>query len=326
MTTGQRVRIGVKTSPQDTDWRTLDATWARIGECDVFESVWLNDHLTNARDACGGASLETLTTLAALAHHVGGKWLGIAVLSATFRHPAVLAKQLTVLDHVSGGRLIVGLGAGWHQPEHIPFGIPFPPIAERFDRFESALSVVRALFSDEARSLPGVTQPDRFVALAGATNEPGTLTRGGPPIWLGGQRRRGIDLAARYAQGWITPFLLPGGRTDRLHYFVELRTKLLARMAEIGRDPTGFEFAIQVPTGATTTSRRDGLRLALDSIDSGANHVVLAMPSNLGPDGVAAVAEELAAPLRDAVRSGSSGGMGSLLLQGTRQRGMIGPT
>jgi alkanesulfonate monooxygenase SsuD/methylene tetrahydromethanopterin reductase-like flavin-dependent oxidoreductase (luciferase family) len=299
VTSRNPVRIGIKTSPQDIEWPTLDASWARIGEHDVFESVWVNDHLTNARDAQGGASFEALTTLAALAHHVTGKWLGIAVLSATFRHPAVLAKQLTVLDHVSGGRLIVGFGAGWHDPEHLPFGIPFPPIRERFDRFESALGVLRTLFSDEARQLPGVTRSDASYPLAGATNEPGTLTRGGPQIWLGGQRRRGIDLAARYAQGWITPFLLPGGRTDRLAYFLELRERLLARMREIDRDPSGFEFGLQVPTGSTADSRRDGLRLALDGARAGATHIVLSMPPVLGPDGIQAVAQEMAMPLRE---------------------------
>jgi alkanesulfonate monooxygenase SsuD/methylene tetrahydromethanopterin reductase-like flavin-dependent oxidoreductase (luciferase family) len=301
VTERRQVRIGIKTSPQDTDWSTLDATWARIGEHDAFESVWVNDHLTNARDASGGASLEALTTLAALAHRVPGKWIGIAVLSATFRHPAVLAKQLTVLDHVTGGRLIVGLGAGWHDPEHLPFGIPFPPIVERFDRFESALGVVSALFSDEARRLPGVTRPDPFYPLAGATNEPGTLTPGGPPIWLGGQRRRGIDLAARYGSGWITPFLLPGGRTDRLAYFVELRARLLARMTEVERDPAGFEFAIQVPTGATGATRRAGLHLAVDSVAAGATHVVLSMPPELGPAGIDAVVADIAGPLREAL-------------------------
>lgn len=296
-----RVTIGIKTSPQDTDWATIDSIWAQIGEYDVLESVWVNDHLTDAVVPRAGASLEALTTLAALAHRVVGKWLGVAVLSATFRHPAVLAKQLTVLDHVTGGRLIVGLGAGWHELEHRPFGIPFPPIAERFDRFESTLGVVRALFSDEARSLPGVTRPDPFVALTGATNEPGPLTPGGPPIWLGGQRRRGIDLAARYAQGWITPFLLPGGRTDRLAYFSELRGRLLARMAEIGRDPAAFVFAIQVPSGSTAAARREGLRLALDSVNAGASHIVLAMPPELGPAGVRAIVREIATPLREAV-------------------------
>ena len=301
MTGGQRVSIGIKTSPQDTDWATLDAAWARIGEHDVFESAWVNDHLTNARDPKGGASLEALTTLAALAHRVPGKWLGIAVLSATFRHPAVLAKQLTVLYHVTGGRLIVGLGAGWHDPEHLPFGIPFPPIPERFDRFESTLGVVRALFSDAARSLPGVTRPDQFYPLDGATNEPGTLTPGGTPIWLGGQRRRGIDLAARHAQGWIMPHLLPGGRTDRLPYFVEHRAKLLARMTEVGRDPAGFEFAMQIPTGTSRESRLEGLQLALDAAGAGATSLVLSMPAALGAEGIDLVARELAAPLRNAL-------------------------
>ncbi len=300
MTPAAPFRIGIKTSQQDTDWRTLDADWTRIGEHAVFDSVWLNDHLNNTKDPIGGASLESITTLAALAHRVAGKWVGIGVLSATFRHPSVLAKQLTVLDHVTGGRLIAGLGAGWHDPEHTPFGIPFPPIAERFDRFESVLGIVRAMFSEEARQLPGVTLDDRYTPLASATNEPGTLTPGGPPIWLGGQKRRGIDLAARYAQGWIIPFILPDGRTDMIPYFAERRSMLLGRMAELGRDPDGFEFATQIPTGSTPDAWRHTLDLARGFVGVGASHVILSMPPNLGPDGVDAIVNEIAAPLRAA--------------------------
>ena len=266
----------------------------------MFESVWLNDHLTSTGDATGGASLEALTTAAALAHHIPGKRLGIGVLSATFRHPSVLAKQLTVLDHVTGGRLIAGLGAGWHEPEHGPFGIPFPPIAERFDRFESALAVIRALFSDEARQAPGVTRPDPYVSLTNATNMPGTLTPGGPTIWLGGQKRRGIDLAARFAQGWLIPFVLPDGRTDHVPYFAERRTMLLDRMTELGRDPMGFEFATQIPTGSTLEEWRTTQDLAHQFVAVGANHVILSMPPNLGRDGVDAIATEIAIPLRAA--------------------------
>jgi alkanesulfonate monooxygenase SsuD/methylene tetrahydromethanopterin reductase-like flavin-dependent oxidoreductase (luciferase family) len=291
-------RIGIKTSQQDTDWATLDADWARIGEHDVFESVWLNDHLNNTRAPLGGPSLEAVTTLAALAHRVPGKTVGIGVLSTTFRHPSVLAKQLTVLDHVTGGRLIAGLGAGWHEPEHTPFGIPFPPIRERFDRFESSLAVIRAMFSEEARGLPGVTRPDPYYPLAGATNEPGAFSPAGPTIWLGGQKRRGIDLAARYAQGWIIPFILPDGRTDHVAYFGERRSMLLARMAEVGRDPAGFEFATQIPTGATPDAWAATLTLAHGYVEVGANHVILSMPPNLGPAGVDAIATAIARPLR----------------------------
>lgn len=126
-----RLHIGFKTSPQDVDWPTLDATWATAGELDVFDSGWMNDHLSDPNLATGGSSWEPLTLAAALARRVPGKWLGHAVLSNTFRHPAILAKQATALDHITGGRFILGLGAGWHDGEHAADGIPLPPVGER---------------------------------------------------------------------------------------------------------------------------------------------------------------------------------------------------
>src|SRR4029079_6784749 len=119
----RHIPIGIKTSPQAVDWATLDAMWARIGTYDVFESFWINDHLTDISFDRHGPSLEALTTAAALLRHVPGRWIGHAVLSNTFRHPAVLAKAATVLDHATGGRFIVGLGAGWHEGEHVSLGI-----------------------------------------------------------------------------------------------------------------------------------------------------------------------------------------------------------
>ena len=86
------VSIAIKTSPQSVDWATLDADWARIGEHDVFGAVWMNDHLTDAGKERHGPSFEALTAMAALVHRVPGRWVGHAVLSNTFRHPAVLAK------------------------------------------------------------------------------------------------------------------------------------------------------------------------------------------------------------------------------------------
>ena len=163
MTPVRRIAIGIKTSPQAVDWPTLDGAWARIGEHDVFDSAWMNDHLTDISRERHGPSFEALTAMAALVRRVPGKWVGHAMLSATFRHPAVLAKAATVLDHATGGRFIVGLGAGWHEGEHLPFGIPLPSMPERFDRFESAVHVLRALWSDAARVPPGVTRPDPFI-------------------------------------------------------------------------------------------------------------------------------------------------------------------
>ena len=106
-------RIGFKAAPQEVDWATLDATWAAAGEYGVFDAAWLNDHLTDSGQEHGGKSIEGLTLAATLAYRVPSKWIGHSVLSNTFRHPAVLAKAATVLDQATGGRFIVGLGAGW---------------------------------------------------------------------------------------------------------------------------------------------------------------------------------------------------------------------
>ena len=298
-----RISIGIKTSPQEVDWPTLERAWARIGEHDAFESVWMNDHITNATLERGGRSWESVTAMAALAHHVPGKSLGHGVLSNTFRHPVLLAKQATLLDHLTRGRFIVGLGAGWHVGEHVPFGIPLPDMPERFNRFESAVHVLHALFSEEATREPGVTRPDPFYPLDGATNLPGPLTAGGPPLWLGGNKRRGIALAASLAQGWYMPAVVPheGARPSDLDYFSEKREAVLAAMAVIGRDPAGFSFVAQMPTGRTSDEHATALQLARDAVRRGATHVVLGMPPALGAAGVDAVAREIAEPLRESV-------------------------
>ena len=296
---GRRISIGIKTSPQAVDWPTLDAAWARIGTHAVFDSVWMNDHLTDINLARAGASWEALTATAALVHHVPGKWVGHAVLAMTFRHPAVLAKAAAVLDHATGGRFILGLGAGWFDPEHVPFGIPFPPMPERFDRFESGVRAIQALGSAAAASEAGVIRPDLFYPLDGATNDPPPLTPGGPQIWLGGQKRRGIALAAEVAQGWLLPAVVTTDKapTD-LAYFSDRRDALLAALAVAGRDPATFAFGAQIPTGADGTSRRAALEAAFEAVRLGATHVILGMPPRLGADGVDAVAEEVARPLR----------------------------
>ena len=301
MTAARRIAIGIKTSPQGVDWPTLEGAWARIGEHDAFDSAWMNDHLTDISRERNGPSFEALTAMASLVHRVPGKWVGHAMLSNTFRHPAVLAKAAIVLDHATGGRFIVGLGAGWHEGEHLPFGIPLPPMPERFDRFESAVHVLRALWSDAASTPPGVTRPDPFYPLAEATNEPPPLTRGGPPLWLGGQKRRGIALAAAVADGWAAPTVTAPGIPSDLGYFSEKRDAILAALAAIGRDPASFEFSAQVPTGTTSHDRRWALGQAREAAGRGATHIILGMPPALGAAGVDAVAREVAAPLREAL-------------------------
>jgi alkanesulfonate monooxygenase SsuD/methylene tetrahydromethanopterin reductase-like flavin-dependent oxidoreductase (luciferase family) len=288
------VRIGFKTSPQDVDWPTLDATWARAGELAVFDSGWLNDHLTNMDAADPGPSFEALTLLTALVHHVPGVTVGHAVLSNTFRHPVLVAKAATVLDHATAGHFVLGLGAGWFEAEHEPFGLELPPLGPRIDRLVSAVAVIDALFSPAAAVPPGVTRPDPFYALAGATNMPPPLTAGGPPIYLGGQGPRGLRLAAQSAAGW----LLPGANAGDDVYFGEKRQALVEAMQAIGRDPGGFDFVGQVAAGRTAESRADALGAARRLIAAGATHVILGMPGDLGPAGLDAVARELVGPLR----------------------------
>lgn len=290
--------LGFRVSPVYTeglDWPTLAATWTLAGETRLFDAGWISDHLTDASREHGGPALEAMTTLAALASRVPGMWTGVAVASNTFRHPAVLAKSATVLDNVTGGRFILGFGAGWHEGEHDQFGVPLPAMPERFDRFESAVEVLAMLFSDAARRPPGVNLPDRFYSLKAATLEPPPMRRGGPPLWLGVAKPRGIALAARFATGWP----MPGNRPGDLAFFAEKRDELRHAIEAAGRDPDDFTFAAQLTCGGTDGELRESRRLAQSFLRSGANHLILSVPAPMGPNGLARMAAEVAAPLRD---------------------------
>ena len=290
--------LGFRISATDSeglDWPTLAATWSLAGDLGLFDAGWLSDHLTNSSAEHGGANLESLTTAAALASRVPGMWVGIAVAANTFRHPAVTAKAATVLDNVTGGRFILGLGAGWHVGEHAQFGIPLPPMAERFDRYESAVKVLTALFSDAARRPPGVSLDDPYYPLLDATTEPPPVRPEGPALWLGGQKRRGIALAARYAEGWP----MPGNRPGDVAYFAEKRAEISRALESEGRDPADFSFAGQLNCGGTKDDLRQARAVAGEFVSAGATHLIIGVPARLGPDGLARMAAEVARPLRD---------------------------
>jgi alkanesulfonate monooxygenase SsuD/methylene tetrahydromethanopterin reductase-like flavin-dependent oxidoreductase (luciferase family) len=281
------------TASAGLDWPTLDAMWAAAGEAVVFDAGWMSDHLSDASHERGGVAFESFTSLAALAHRLPGRWLGVAVASATFRHPALLAKEATVLDNITGGRFILGLGSGWHEGEHDAFGIPLPPLPERFDLLESELRVLSALFGTDASAGRGANLDDPHFPLRDATMEPSPMRPGGPAVWLGGQKRRGIDLAARYAEGWP----MPGNRPGDVEYFAAKRDQLRRALEAAGRDPHDFTFAGQLDAGATVASRREALETAGRFLASGANHLIIGVPAAAGPAGVAAMAREVAEPL-----------------------------
>ncbi len=288
--------VGVRLSATESGglaWSRIEDTWALAGDQAAISAGWMSDHLSDASRERNGPAFEAVSMAAALAPRVSGKWVGIAVVSNTFRHPAVLAKSATVLDNVTGGRFILGLGAGWHEGEHDAFGIPLPPLPDRFDRYESALRVLAALFSDQARRPPGVSLDDPFFPLRGATNEPPPVRPGGPPIWLGGQRPRGIALAARYAEGWP----MPGNRPGDVDYFARKRDEISRALEAAGRDPAGFTFAAQLSCGTSRASRHRALETGRDFVRAGANHVILGLPASVAPDGLRDVVAEVAEPL-----------------------------
>jgi probable F420-dependent oxidoreductase len=204
-----------------------------------FESVWVSDHFFSTLERYGGGperygSLEPLATLAGLATVTERVRLGTLVLSAGFRHPAVLAKAATAIDRVSGGRLELGLGAGWFADEYEAFGLPFGTVGERFDLLEDTLGYLGALFGPEPASFEG----KRF-ALRGAFNHPRPVQEPRPPLLIGGKGGpRLLRLAARYADGWNTVW----------RWTPEAYAPLAAGAREAceraGRDPAGFRLSL----------------------------------------------------------------------------------
>jgi probable F420-dependent oxidoreductase len=168
-----------------------------------FDSVWVSDHFFTSLARYGGddtlhGSLEPLTTLGALAPLTERVRLGTLVLSAGFRHPALLAKSATTIDRLSGGRLDIGLGAGWFRDEYEAFGYGFDEVGERFGLLEETLAYLGALFDGE----PATFEGPRF-ALHEAYNHPPTVQRPRPPLIVGGKGGpRLLRIAATLADGW----------------------------------------------------------------------------------------------------------------------------
>ena len=291
------MRVGFRTSPQDVTWSQLEEAWAEAGRHDVFDSGWMNDHLGLYDRDRGGSSFEPLTALAALAHLVPGKTIGQTVLSATFRHPAIVARSALTLDHITRGRYVLAIGAGWHVWEHEAFGIDLPPIGERLTRLEAQVRVIRALFSETAQAEPGVRLDAPPYRLDGALQEPAPIRPGGPAIWLGGQGPRGLRMAARLADGWNYASNLDG----TLEGFVERRDVLLRACEAIRRDPAEVELSVQVVIPPDGAARRAARQAAIDYGRAGAGHILLTTLGREGAAGIRRLATEVAAPIREAL-------------------------
>ena len=176
------------------------AEWAGRAERLGFDSVWISDHFFYSFARYGGdptpiAAIEPLTAIAGLAAVTERIRLGTLVLGAPFRHPSIVAKMATTIDGISGGRLDLGVGAGWLEEEFIAFGYDYGTIGDRFEALEDTLQVLHALFSGLPATIDGSA-----VALRDARLLP-TPVQPRIPVWVGGKGGpRLLRLAARYAR------------------------------------------------------------------------------------------------------------------------------
>jgi alkanesulfonate monooxygenase SsuD/methylene tetrahydromethanopterin reductase-like flavin-dependent oxidoreductase (luciferase family) len=206
-------------------WDELVAT-ARHAAATGWDGVWVADHFMPNEPGPyppEEPTLEAGSLVAALAAAVDRVRIGTLVYGNTYRHPAVVANMAATVDHVSGGRFVLGLGAGWQVNEHEAYGIELPPVGERVDRFAEAVQVIRSLLTDPATTFAG-----KHYRLAGARCEPKPV-QDRLPILVGASGDRMLGIVARHADAWNT-WGLPDHIAERSGF-------LTRRCEALGRDP-----------------------------------------------------------------------------------------
>jgi len=211
------------------DWLAL----AQACEEHGVEALFRSDHYLSQSAALEKGSHDAWTTLAALAARTRRLRLGTLVSPVTFRHPSLLANAVTTADHVSGGRVELGIGAGWMVPEHTAYGFPFPETSERMEMLAEQLEIVHRLWTEERTDFEG-----RHYRLDGAPGLPKPVQRPHPPILVGGSGGRGTTRpAARFADEYNTPFASP-------EEFAERRRRVSETCEREGRDPDTMRFSL----------------------------------------------------------------------------------
>jgi F420-dependent oxidoreductase-like protein len=258
---------------------------AQAAERAGFSQVTVMDHLYQI-DAIGSPDepmLESWSVLAGLARETSRVRLGTLVTGVTYRNPALLAKQATTLDTISGGRAMLGLGAAWNAVEHAGYGYDFPSIRDRMDRLEEALAIAKAMFTEEQPSFEG-----RHYRIERAFNVPRPVQPGGPKLLVGGGgEQRTLRIAARYAD--MTHWFSLG--IDTLRH----KTEVLERYCEeIGRDPSTIE-------------RTAGAPVIVTDSEADAKALIERLPAERRPYVTAGPPEQVADALRPYVEAGFTG-------------------
>lgn len=276
------VTFGIKTPPQRTTWNEMLDIWRAVDDIDVFASAWNFDHFYPLRVETDGPCLEAWTTLTALAQATSRIRIGAMVNGMHYRHPAITANMAASLDIISGGRLNLGLGAGWYELESEAYGIELGTMKERMDRFDEGVEVIVSLLTQEHTTFNG-----QFYHLANARCEPKGPQQPHPPIVIGGKgRKRTLRTVARYAQMWDS-IATPGE-------FKELQDVLAEHCQEVGRDVSEITKSSHVMF-APDAEPAALMEEAQHFIDAGADQIVFSMRVPYRLTSVERLAEELRA-------------------------------
>jgi F420-dependent oxidoreductase-like protein len=229
--------------------------------------------------------LEGYTALAYAAAHTSRIQLATLVTGVTYRHPGLLAKTVTTLDVLSGGRAMLGIGAGWYEREHVGLGVPFPPVAERFERLEETLRICLQMWSDDDGSYAG-----KHYTLAETLNRPRPLHRSRPPILVGGNgEQKTLRLVAKYADACN----LTVNEVDQVRHKIDVLRRHCERE---GRDIGDIRITVQ--NDIDPIRDPDGfLRRAEALYALGVRHLHLRVPQPDPVGFVARVAESVLTPL-----------------------------
>ena len=237
MTTGYQ--LGLQIWPSNTSWPDLQQV-ALMAEELGFDAIFTWDHFAPVASIDPySANFEGWQVLAAWAALTRRVKIGMLVTGNTYRHPVVVAKMAATLDHISGGRAIAGMGAGWFEFEHERYGIPFPPTTVRIDQLDEALTVMRLLFTEQRAEFQG-----QFYRLTDAPGEPKPVQPHLPILVGGSGERKTLRVVAKHADIWH-------GFADTASEFERLVGVLREHCAAVGRDPS----AITPSTGGQVVIR-----------------------------------------------------------------------
>jgi F420-dependent oxidoreductase-like protein len=259
------VEYAVKTPPQHGTWSEFLDVWRATDDCEVFHQAWIFDHFYPLVGDTRGPCLESWTMLAALAQATSRIRIGSMVNGMHYRHPAVTANMAATVDIISGGRLDLGMGAGWNLEESDAYGIELGTITERLDRFEEGIEVIVRLLSQEVTHFQG-----RYFAITDARCEPKPVQQPHPPLLIGGSgKRRTLAVVARWAQRWDGGF----GSIDQWR---ARNDALIGHCEKIGRDHTEIARTLHLAweAGADPSMLADK---AAELISAGVQQVIFSM-------------------------------------------------